>query len=214
MDTLTLTLTACAWRLLCDMPSAQGSRDGVGTPPRQAVGTPQIFPRILCAFLRDSGTPIFIAPKPPKKNLQTICAKICGKICTQKSAQKNLHKKSAHKSAHQNQRKNRAKNQCEDSVSLEDESQKKKSAPNLCKAPARKSLGKQFLCEEWKGRPLHTKKVRGGYYWCHSMNFLQRRLALLEIIHMISAGRVIICYRLGFGVCPLLLPSVLMLLGS
>ena len=33
VDTRTLALTACAWRLLCGMPSAQGSRDGVGTPP-------------------------------------------------------------------------------------------------------------------------------------------------------------------------------------
>ena len=34
MDTRMLSFTAsCAWRLLCDMPSAQGSGDGVGTPP-------------------------------------------------------------------------------------------------------------------------------------------------------------------------------------
>ena len=61
----------------------------------------------------------------------------------QKSAHRNLRKKSAqksaHKSVHHNERKNCIKNRCEDSVSLEDESQKKtskKSAPNLCKTPA------------------------------------------------------------------------------
>ena len=31
--THTLTLLICAWRLLCDMPSAQGSGNEVGTPP-------------------------------------------------------------------------------------------------------------------------------------------------------------------------------------
>ena len=34
MHSHTLSLTACAWRPLCEMPSFQGSRDGVGTPPR------------------------------------------------------------------------------------------------------------------------------------------------------------------------------------
>ena len=34
MDTHTLPLIACAWQLLCEMPSSQGSRDGVGTPPQ------------------------------------------------------------------------------------------------------------------------------------------------------------------------------------
>ena len=34
MDAHTLSLSAWAWRLLCDMLSAQGSEDGVGTPPR------------------------------------------------------------------------------------------------------------------------------------------------------------------------------------
>ena len=33
MNTCTLCFIACAWRLLRDMPPAQGSGDGVGTPP-------------------------------------------------------------------------------------------------------------------------------------------------------------------------------------
>ena len=98
------------------MPSSQGSRDGVGTLPGQAVGTLQIFPQTLCAFVHDSGKLIFETPKPRRK--------ICGKsaqtsvenlrIAHQKSAHKNLRKKSvhkicaksAHKSAHQHQRTN------------------------------------------------------------------------------------------------------------
>ena len=89
--------------------------------PGQAVGTPQIFPRILCAFLRDSETPMFKAPN--------LLRKICGKSAQKSeetSAHRNLRKKSAQKSAHHNQRKNCIKNRCEDSVSLKDESQKKK----------------------------------------------------------------------------------------
>ena len=67
-----------------------------GAPPSRAIRTPPIFPLIFCAFLRDSGTPIFQAPKRRRK--------ICGKWA-QKWAQKSAHKKSAQKwaqkSAHQ-----------------------------------------------------------------------------------------------------------------
>ena len=66
------------------------------SPPSRAIRTPQIFLRIFCAFLRDSGTPIFQTPKPRRK--------ICGKSA-QKWAQKSAHQKSAQKwaqkSAHQ-----------------------------------------------------------------------------------------------------------------
>ena len=51
MDTRVLTLTVCAWQLLCDTPSAQGSRDGVGTPPGtgrwDAADFPAHFVRIF-----------------------------------------------------------------------------------------------------------------------------------------------------------------------
>ena len=78
-----------------------------------SIGTPQIFPQILCRSLRDSGTPIFKTPKRRRKicgksaqklrmctvqqiqnllkNLRTkdcakISAKKCAKICAPKSA--------------------------------------------------------------------------------------------------------------------------------
>ena len=73
----------------------------------------------------------------PKKSAQKSAHKNLRKNLRKKSAQK-----SAPKSAHQNQRKNCTKNRCEYSVSLEDESHKKKpkrSAPNLCKTPAPKN---------------------------------------------------------------------------
>ena len=97
MDTHTLPLIACAWRLLCEMPSSQGSRNGVGTPPRdRPLGRRRFFRRFCVHFLRDSETPIFLSTKTPKKNLRKICAKICGNICAliehQKSAQKSAHR--------------------------------------------------------------------------------------------------------------------------
>ena len=80
------------------------------------MGTPQITPQILCAFLRDSGTPIFQAPKPQRSNLWKNL-RIAHQKSAQKSAHKNLRKKSAqksaHKSAHQNQRKHRTTGRCE-----------------------------------------------------------------------------------------------------
>ena len=71
-----------------------------GAPPSRAIRTPRIFPRIFCAFLRDSGTPIFQAPKLRRK----MCAKMGAKICAPKIC---------------------AKNWFEHSVCLEDGSQKK-----------------------------------------------------------------------------------------
>ena len=51
-----------------------------GAPLSRAIRTPRIFLRIFCAFLRDSGTPIFQAPKRRRK----ICAKMGAKICAPK----------------------------------------------------------------------------------------------------------------------------------
>ena len=106
-----------------------------GAPPSRAIRTPRIFPRIFCVFLRDSGTPIFQAPKRRRK----ICGKSAQKWAqesahqksAQKWAQKSAHQKSAQKwaqkwpqkSAHQ---KSAQKNRFEHSVCLEDGSQKKK----------------------------------------------------------------------------------------
>ena len=48
-------LAAVVWHAVC-----LRKRRGNGVPPRAgAIRTPRIFPRIFCAFLRDSGTPIF-----------------------------------------------------------------------------------------------------------------------------------------------------------
>ena len=63
-----------------------------GAPPSRAIRTPRIFPRIFCAFLRDSGTPIFQAPKRRRK----ICGKWAQKWA-QKWARKSAHQKSAQK---------------------------------------------------------------------------------------------------------------------
>ena len=83
-----------------------------GAPPSRAIRTPRIFPRIFCAFLRDSGTPIFQAPKRRRKICgkwarkwaqksahPKICAKRGAKICAPKMAQKRA-QKWAEKSAH------------------------------------------------------------------------------------------------------------------
>ena len=104
MDAHAVSLSAWAWQLLCDMLSAQGSRDGVGTPPGTGRWDAQIFPQILCKLLRGSGTPIFKVPNCRRK--------ICGKFA--KSLRVNLRTK------------NRTKNQFEKSTSLEDESQEDK----------------------------------------------------------------------------------------
>ena len=67
-------------------------------PPSTAVQTPQIFPRIFGAFLRDSGTSIFQTPKREKKSAQKWAQKSAHQKSTQKSAQKSAHQKSAQKS--------------------------------------------------------------------------------------------------------------------
>ena len=72
MDTHALSLTACAWQLLCDMPSAQGNGIGVGTPQwDRTCHSDAAYPQILCTFLHDSGMPIFETLKRRRK--------ICGK---------------------------------------------------------------------------------------------------------------------------------------
>ena len=145
MDTRTLTLTACAWRLLCDMPSAQGSRDRVGTPPEtgHCMGRPR-FSHRLCMTLEH----LFLKRQNPKEKSAEISAKTAEKSA-QKSARRKSAQKSAHKSVHKNQHQNRAKDRCEDSVSLENEARKKtkRSVPNLRKPPApRDCPGISFAC--------------------------------------------------------------------
>ena len=170
MDTHTLPLIACAWRLFCEMPSSQGSRDGVGTPPRdRPLGRRSFFSQILCVFLRDSGTPISKAPKLLRK----ICAKICGtNLCIehQKSVQKSVHKKSAQKDLRKNlciNQRNKIsakivpKTGVKISVSLKDESQKKhrKNLRQICAKPQ--------LQERTPKKPVETacerRKVNGGH---------------------------------------------------
>ena len=53
-------------------------------PPSRAIRTPQIFPRIFCAFLRDSGNTHFSSAKTSKNNLRKIFAKMGAKICAPK----------------------------------------------------------------------------------------------------------------------------------
>ena len=103
-------------------------------PPSRAIRTPRIFPRIFCAFLRDSGTPIFQAPKRRRKNLRKmgakmgatmgtkicapkVCAKMGVKICAPKMGAKMGAKICAPKIC--------AKNRFEHSICLEDGNQKK-----------------------------------------------------------------------------------------
>ena len=141
-------LAAVVWRIVC-----LSKRRGNGVPPpSRAIRMPRIFLRIFCAFLRDSGTPIFQAPKRRRK----ICGKWAQKWA-QNWAQKSAHQKSAQKwaqkSAHQKMGakmgakicapKICAKNWFEHSVCLEDGSQKKKHKKNLrqtCAKPQPQNL--------------------------------------------------------------------------
>ena len=91
MGTLTLSLSTWAWRAIVRRAVSQESGDGIGYPPGQGYWDAADFSADLCTFLRDSGTPIFEAPKCRKK--------ICGKSA-QKCARKSAHQKSAQKSAH------------------------------------------------------------------------------------------------------------------
>ena len=114
-----------------------------GPPPSRAIRTPRIFLRIFCAFLRDSGTPIFQAPKRRRKMGAKMGAKICApKICAKMGAKICAPKMGAKMGGKICAPKICAKNRFEHSVFLEDGSQKKKtqkkSAPNLRKTPAPK----------------------------------------------------------------------------
>ena len=83
MDTHTLPLIACAWQLLCEMPSSQGSRDGVGTPPQdRPLGCRRFFRRFCAHFCVTLKHLFFKAPK--------LLRKISGKSA-QKSAQTSAH---------------------------------------------------------------------------------------------------------------------------
>ena len=144
-----LSLSAWAWQRLCDVLSARESRDGTGCPPTgRAIGTLQIFLQIFCAFLRDSGTPIFQTPKRRRK----ICGKSARKSA-QKSAHQNLNKNLRQESARQKSAQKWAQKICakicapkicaenrfEHSVFWKMEARKKRqkeSAPNLCKTRA------------------------------------------------------------------------------
>ena len=98
-------LAAVVWRIVC----LSKRRGNVVPPPSRAIRMRRIFPSISCAFLRDSGTPIFQAPKRRRK----ICGKWAQKWAqnwaqksahqksAQKWAQKSAHQKWAQKSAHQ-----------------------------------------------------------------------------------------------------------------
>ena len=94
MDTHTLSLTACTWRLLCDMPCAQGSGDGVGTLADRLLGCHRFFHRFcahLCATLEHLCLKHHIPEKSAEKSAH--CApKICAKICAQNFYAKNLRK--------------------------------------------------------------------------------------------------------------------------
>ena len=114
----------CLAGRLCDVLSAQEGGDGMGYPK---IWTPQIFG----AFLRDSGTPIFQAPKCRRKNLRKICSRICAKICAPRICANNQFEHSGFPEEH--------------SGFLEDGSQKKtqkRSAPNLRKTTAPRGPGK------------------------------------------------------------------------
>ena len=65
-----------------------------GSPPSGAIRTPQIFPLIFCAFLRDSGTPIFQAPKRRRKISRKSAQKSAHQNAAQKWVQKSAHQKS------------------------------------------------------------------------------------------------------------------------
>ena len=126
-----LRLEAIVWHAVC----SRQRRSSRGPLPGQAVGTPQIFPQILCAscvtlehlFWKRQNPEEKICRKSAEKSAH--CAAI---ICAQKSVQTISAKICAQISA-PNQRPKTY------SVSLEVESQKetqKTSAPNLCKTPA------------------------------------------------------------------------------
>ena len=101
-----------------DMLSAQGRRDGVGTPPGTGCWNAADFSADFCVTFQL----LFKTPKCRRKisenlrkHLPIICAlrnkNLRTIICAETRA-KNLRK---------NQRKNRTKNLCENSTSLEDE---------------------------------------------------------------------------------------------
>ena len=120
-------------------------------PPSRAIRTPRIFPRIFCAFLRDSGTPIFQAPKRRRKicengrkNLRTenlrkngrtkICTpKMGAKICTPKMGAKMGTKICAPKIC---AKKTGLNIRFVWKMEARKKTHKKKSAPNLRKTPA------------------------------------------------------------------------------
>ena len=110
MGAHTLSLTACAWWLLCDMPSAQGRGHGVIRNPSRdrPLGRSRLFRR-FCVHLVLTLEHLFLQ----RQNIEEKSAENLGKnlhknlrIAYEKSACKNLRTKSAHKSARPYQRKN------------------------------------------------------------------------------------------------------------
>ena len=90
MHNVMLSLSTSAWQRLCDVLSAQESGDGMGyppPPPSRAIGKPQIFPQIFCAFLRDSGTVNTYFWSAKFKRRRKICAKSAQKSAQQKWVQ-------------------------------------------------------------------------------------------------------------------------------
>ena len=65
-----------------------------GAPPSRAIRTPRIFPRIFCAFLRDSETPIFQALNVEEKSAENL----------RKNGRKNLRTKNLRKNGRTNLR--------------------------------------------------------------------------------------------------------------
>ena len=95
MDAHMLSLSTWVWRRLCDVLYAQESGDATGyPPPSRAIGTPQIFPQMVCAFLRDSGTPFF-----KRQNVEEKSAENLHKKWAQTFAQKSAHQNSAQKTS-------------------------------------------------------------------------------------------------------------------
>ena len=122
-DTHIISLIACGgWQLLCDMPSAQGSGDGVGTPLLHRPLGRRSFVHYCATLEHISLRRQNVEEKPAHKNLRN-------KICA----------KSAHKSAHQNLCRNRAKTGAKIPSLWKMKARnkhQKKSAPNLVKTPA------------------------------------------------------------------------------
>ena len=130
MDAHTLSLSAWAWRLLCDMLSAPDSRDGVGTPSgNRPSGRRRLFRRFWANFC--------VTLERLSLKRQNV-----GKQISRKSA----HRKSVHKSEHQKQRKNHTKNQCEN-IPLFGRKPEKRNASNLRKTPAPNSLRNHLVLE-------------------------------------------------------------------